>query len=66
MKIEGYIRECYEVEQALGKALGYPYVDHTVCPDCHPVTGCTCGNPEVCVGEHTPSSIAEEAARKIF
>ena len=50
------------IEQILGKALGYPYLDHTVCKKCHPVKGCTCGDPQVCIGEHTAETLAMEAA----
>lgn len=63
--LEGYRREIHEAEQILGKALGYPYLDYTVCSHCHPITGCTCGNPQVCIGEHTLVSMAMEAARII-
>lgn len=63
--LEGYREEIHQAEQILGKALGYPYLDHTACPDCRPDTGCTCGNPQVCVGEHTLVSLAMEAAKLI-
>src|SRR5436190_10735496 len=44
-----------ELEQTLGKALGYPEYDETVMPG---------GNPEgaVCVGPNVPESLASEAA----
>lgn len=63
--VAGYQRECDEVEQLLGKALGYPLADHTICARCDPVTGCTCGTPIVVVGEHTPASIAADAANRV-
>jgi hypothetical protein len=50
-----------EVEQILGKALGYPaYKD-----DQENFPGAT-EQDGVCVGEHVPQSLAEEAAKKIF
>lgn len=58
-------RQNEEVCQTLGKALGYPYLDHTVCSGCDPVSGCTCGNPQVCVGEHVAESLATEAAKAL-
>lgn len=64
-EINGRRQECHEVEQLLGRALGYPLINHTVCQDCHPVTGCTCGSPQVCVGEHAPATIAAEAAARV-
>lgn len=64
-KIRIYQQELYEIEQILGKALGYPYIDHTVCSKCDEHKGCTCGNPTVCIGEHTTRTLAEEAARAI-
>lgn len=60
-----YRIELYQIEQILGKALGYPYLDHTVCSKCHPVIGCTCGDPQVCVGDHVPETLAMEAATLI-
>lgn len=55
----------YEICQTLGKALGYPYLNHTVCAQCDPEKGCTCGNPQICEGEHVAESIAVEAANRI-
>ena len=47
----GYEMECAEIDQVLGRALGYP------------------SNPDdadgVCTGEHTPASLAVEAAREV-
>jgi hypothetical protein len=59
-EIKGRISELNDVEQYLGQALGYPwYKDDPVnFPDCTDADG-------VCVGEHTPSTIAAEAAKKI-
>ena len=64
-KVKLYQQELYEIEQILGKALGYPYIDHTVCSKCDQHEGCTCGNPTVCIWEHTTRTLAEEAARAI-
>lgn len=57
---DGYARECHEVEQALGKALGYPWYKDD--PDIFP--GAT-GEDGVCTGVHTPAGIAAEAAGEI-
>ena len=59
-KIEGYQKECHAVEQALGKALRYPWFkdDLESFPDATEADG-------VCVGEHVPGTIAEEAAARI-
>jgi len=57
--------ESHAIEQTLGAALGYPYADHTICPQCDPVSGCSCGSPVVIVGEHVPASLAMEAANTI-
>jgi hypothetical protein len=58
---DGYVRECYEVEQTLGKALGYPWFkdDQKNFPGTDVADG-------VCVGEHTPGTIAAEAATKLI
>lgn len=59
-KIEGYQKECFEVEQSLGIALKYPrYAD-----DQKTFPGTTDADG-VCVGEHTPATIAMEAAQRI-
>ena len=57
---EGIARESRDVEQPLGKALGYPWYkdDQKNFPDASEADG-------VCVGEHTPASIAAEAASEI-
>lgn len=52
---KGLLRECHEVEQVLGKVLGYPLMGPEVGGD----------NTEVCVGDHTPGTLAAEAADKI-
>lgn len=59
-QINGYHQECREVEQTLGKALGYPWYrdDQKNFPGSTEADG-------VCVGEHVPSSIASEAANKL-
>lgn len=59
-KEKGYARECAEVEQTLGTVLEYPrYVDDQAnFPGSTEADGC-------CTGEHTPSTIAMEAAQKI-
>jgi hypothetical protein len=53
-------RTFHEVEQTLGKALGYPWFkdDRANFPDATEADG-------VCVGEHVPESIALEVANKI-
>jgi len=53
-------RESREIEQTLGKALGYPWYkdDPKNFPNATEANG-------VCVGEHVPASLAVEAARKI-
>jgi hypothetical protein len=53
-------RTFHEVEQTLGKALGYPWFkdDPKNFPDATEADG-------VCVGEHVPESIALEVANKI-
>jgi hypothetical protein len=50
----------HEVEQTLGKALGYPWYkdDSANFPDATEADG-------VCTGEHVPESISSEAANKI-
>jgi hypothetical protein len=56
---DAYATTSHVVEQALGKALGYPVMGPEVCgPE---------GNPggDVCVGDHVPESLAAEAAAKI-
>ena len=47
--------ECAEVDQMLGKALGYPSAGPEVGGD----------HSTVCTGDHTPSSLATEAANAI-
>lgn len=55
-----WIKECHEVEQTLGKALGYPfYCDLDSFPDATDADG-------VCVGEHIPATLAMEAAARIL
>ena len=49
--IRGYEKECAEIDQTLGRVLGYPPN-----PD---------GAPGVCTGEHAPASLAVEAAWRI-
>ena len=48
----------HEIEQTLGKALGYPEFTAEFFPDGKP-------NGDVCVGEHTPETLAAEAARRL-
>jgi hypothetical protein len=57
----GYASECRDVEQYLGQALGYPWYrdDPKNFPDCTDADG-------VCVGEHTPATIAAEGAKRII
>lgn len=59
-QLKGYQQECYDVEQALGKALGYPWHkdDQRNFPGATEADG-------VCVGEHVPATIASEAAGRI-
>lgn len=59
-QIKGYQSECREVEQTLGRALGCP----RFCDDQNNFPGSTNADG-VCVGEHTPATIATEAARRI-
>jgi hypothetical protein len=59
-QIKGYQSECRDVEQALGRALGYP----RFCDDQKNFPGSTDADG-VCVGEHTPATVAESAARRI-
>lgn len=54
---EGYGRELNEVEQHLGKALGYP----ELYPHVSDVDDGT-----VCIGEHVAGTIAHEAANRII
>lgn len=58
--VQGYQRECDEVQQILGKALGYPWYkdDQKNFPGATEADG-------VCIGDHVPASIAAEAARRI-
>jgi translation initiation factor 2 alpha subunit (eIF-2alpha) len=56
----GAQRQYREIEQTLGKALGYPYFYS----DQKNFSGTTEADG-VCVGEHVAESIAEEAARRI-
>jgi len=55
-----YTKLCNEVEQVLGKALGYPYYykDQKNFPGSTEADG-------VCVGDHVPESILAEAARRL-
>lgn len=55
-----YIAEMKEIEQVLGKALGYPYI----CSDQKNFPGSTEADG-VCVGEHVPVTLAMEAAECI-
>ena len=59
-KIDGHAKEGHPVEQALGKALRYPWFrdDRKSFPDATEADG-------VCVGEHVPGTLAEEAAARI-
>lgn len=57
--IEGMQKELHEVEQVLGKALGYPaYAD-----DPKNFPGAT-EKDGVCVGEHTPATLALEMVER--
>lgn len=62
----GYQLECWAVEKALGFALGYPHIwthpDHGVVADDFPGA---IKSDDVCIGEHTPTTIAEEASRAL-
>jgi len=55
-----YHRELVDVEQSLGPVLGYPWYkdDPEIFPGATEEDG-------VCVGEHTPGTLAQEAASKI-
>jgi hypothetical protein len=54
-QIEGHFAEHHEVTQALGKALGYPTEGPEVGGD----------HSTVCVGDHAPGTLAQEAARRL-
>ena len=58
-EIEALRKESWEVEQILGKALGYPWYkdDKKNFPDATEADG-------VCVGEHTTVTLAMEIAKK--
>lgn len=58
-KYKGLIQELFEVEQTLGEALDYPrYIDDPKnFPDATEADG-------VCVGDHTPATLATEMVRK--
>lgn len=58
--VDAVWRQDREIEQILGKALGYP----RYCDDQASFPGSTEADG-VCVGEHTPASLASEAADKI-
>lgn len=51
-KTSGYRLECHAVEQIIGRALGYPKYPND-------------SSDQVCIGDHSPASIASEAANKI-
>jgi len=52
--LEAWIRSDHEIDQILGKALGYPtYPDDWNAGD------------SVCTGDHVPASLAMEAAQRI-
>ncbi len=57
---DGCLRISYEVEQVLGKALGYPWFkdDQKNFPGATEADG-------VCIGEHVAESLADEAATKV-
>ncbi len=55
-----YFELCDEVEQVLGKALGYPYYKD----DQENFPGAT-EDSGVCVGDHVPESLLAEAAHRI-
>lgn len=58
-KINGHLREDNEIEQVLGKALGYPrYRDD-------PKNFPNVTDDSVCVGDHVPVTIAMAAAKQI-
>lgn len=57
---DAYFRLSYDVEQTLGRALGYP----RYCDDQKNFPGSTDADG-VCVGDHVPGSLAMEAADRI-
>lgn len=59
-QVEGYQKECAEVDQELGKALGYPWYKD----DQKNFPGAT-DKDGVCTGENTPGSLALGAAQRI-
>ena len=60
-EVEGRILQLVEVEQILGKVLGYPWYKD----DQKNFPGAT-EDDGVCVGEHVPETLAEEAASRIL
>jgi hypothetical protein len=62
---EAMTKEHNEVEQILGKALGYPYGDYKICSKCDTTDCSNCPDPFVVVGDHTPATLAMEAASRI-
>lgn len=58
---EGIAKECREVEQHLGKALHYPWYK-----DDQKNFLNTTEDDGVCIGEHTPGTIAAEARNRIW
>jgi len=59
-QLSAYKKECQEVENALGDVLGYPWYmnDQKNFPGATEAWG-------VCVGDHTPGTLAQEAAGRI-
>lgn len=54
-QVDAMARERYEIDQILGKALGYPeYTEDFGAP-----------KGDVCTGEHVPVTLAREAAKRI-
>ncbi len=51
-----YFSEAHEIDQILGKALGYPAADESIMPE---------PDGSVVTGEHTPVTLAMEAAKKL-
>lgn len=53
----GFLKECDEITQVLGQVLGYPWFKD----DQKNFPGAT-KDDGVCIGEHVPASLADEAA----
>ena len=67
---QGMARESEDIEQTLGKALGYPQLGVRTLPDgsqecCALDAPGAVDSGQVCVGDHVPVTLAAEAAKRI-